>query len=341
MKFFDHSAQDELLQAYRRATLLLLNVYTRHGLGGDETDHNIFRANMANVTSVLSARPTAADVLVSAGTASKSIEDYTHHTSTYIRARGIELERVVDMLTQTLSEVAAGNRHSISRLREIEKRLVKSQEIHDVRELRQQMVACLAEVREESAGRRRESQRLMADLESAAQGGEPHAQSGRPGPHRAPEEFGGLLLPPGQATVEDMIEKAVLEKRPLFAAVILIDHFRAIERRYSGEVATRVTVNCAQQLGKSVPHTIAARAWKRGACVVLLDGSPGAEELEREFAYDSLHRHEITLETESRSVMLALSHSKWSLFPVSGRSPSQVLKEMQGFLTSRSLAHRL
>ena len=337
MRLFDHSAPEDLLEAYRRATRLILDVFVRHALAGDEADYESLTESIAEAIAVLSAHPEPADVLVSAGTAAKSIEEYNRRTVNFVRARGIELQAMVQMLTQTMSEVSAGSERSITRLREIERRLAKSQELYDIRDLRQQMAGCLAEVREETACRRKESDRVIADLKGALHTGEkprPPAAASAPKPP-APAPAGSAQLPgelQSSKTVETLLERAVVDARPLFVAVLAVDRLHAIDTRFGGEAADMVTAFCAEQLGKSLQHSLVARVWKRGACVVLLDGEVGVEDLEQEILHDSLRRRQMTLETGNRSLMLTVSYSKWGLFPVTARPVAQLLDAMHDFL---------
>ncbi len=333
MRLFGHSAREDLLEAYRRATLLILDVFVRHALAGDEADYESLTESIGAAIAVLSAKPEPADVLLSAGTAAKSIEEYNRRTVNFVRARGIELQAMVQMLTQTMSEVSAGSEHSITRLCGIERRLAKSQELYDIRDLRQQMAGCLAEVREETACRRKESDRVIAGLKGTLHPGEkpplPAAASAAPAP-------AGSAQLPGQlessTPIETLLECAAADARPLFVAVLAVDRLHAIDTRFGGEAAHMVTAFCAEQLGKSLRHSLVALPWKRGACVVLFDGEVGVEGLEREILHDSLRRRQMALEIGGRSLTLTVSYSKWGIFPVTARPVAQILDAMHDFL---------
>ena len=345
MRLFDHSAQEDLLEAYRRATRLILDVFVRHALAGDEADYGSLTESIAEAITVLSSHPEPADVLVSAGTAAKSIEEYNRRTVNFVRARGLELQAMVQMLTQTMSDVSAGSERSITRLRTIERRLAKSQELYDIRDLRQQMAGCLAEVREEAACRKKESEQTLADLRGvihpAGKRAPPAAALPAPPPDAAAAQ--AAQLPTGalqsSKTVETLLERAALDGRPLFAAVLAVDRLHAIDTRFGGEAADLVTAFCAEELGKSLQHALLALTWKRGACVVLLDGAVGVEDLEQEILHDSLRRRQMTLETGTRSLMLTVSYSKWGLYPIAGRPVAQLMDAMQDFLSHPQLVH--
>ena len=151
-KVFDRSASDELLVAYRRATALILDAAVHQAVAGEDSDFANVRESVAGLSARLSSPDAKTpDVLVAAGAASEAVRDYLRQAGVSVRARRLELEAVVGMLTATMSEIASASGRSITRLHDIERRLAKSHELYDVRDLRQQMSECLAEVREEAA----------------------------------------------------------------------------------------------------------------------------------------------------------------------------------------------
>ena len=169
-RVFDQPGRDELLAAYRLASLRILDSLIHHALpAGDKSDYASFRENLSRVISKFEeghAQP--ADILVCAGAASASIQEYHRHAVTALKGRSIELQAVVSLLTEAMAEVSAGSTRSVERLRHIEHRLSRSQELHDIRDLRQEMSACLADVREEAVSRQREAERIKASLQTAA-----------------------------------------------------------------------------------------------------------------------------------------------------------------------------
>jgi len=215
LKVFDRSnGPAELLEAYRHAAVLILESLTQHCPAGDESDYDSFRVIIAGVIEKLEAQHAkGSDIHVAAGVASTAIQEYNRQTVSTVRARGVELQAVVGMLTQCISEIAAGSERSTTRLRDIERRLAKSQEIYDARDLRQEMSDCLICVREEAACRRRESEHLIADLPTAVREGarashadiKPNAPEHgiEPAAGEPPEEqggpFGGIEALIGQA----------------------------------------------------------------------------------------------------------------------------------------------
>lgn len=324
-KVFERSSGNELQEAYRRAALLILEAVGSRGVAGDESDYDNFRISLDAVIGQLNAPDAkASDILVASGAATTAIQEHNRNEVTAIRARVIELQAVVGMLTQTMAEVAAGSEHSLTRLKDIERRLSKSQENYDVRELRQQMAECLATVKEEVASRRRESEKVVADLQSAALKAKPAAPVEQPRVQTEPE--------PDRSGIEALIEQAVADGPPLLVAVLVIDHLKTIATRFGEGAAGRVAAFCAEQAKINLRGALHVGVWKGVACVALLDGTAGSEAVERAVMIESQRRRSMSLDIGQRDVMLQASYSKWSIFPASGRPAASVLQNMNSFL---------
>ena len=331
LKVFDRSHCEELLEAHRRAAALILEALLAQRSAGDESDLASFRQSIGGVLGRMTSPDSKmADVLVAAGAATTAIHEYNRHVETAVRARRLELEAVVGMLTQTMSDVAVGSGQSLDRLKTIERRLAKSQEMFDVRQLRQEMSECLAGVKEESACRRRESERLIADLQSTI---EEHARERR------------LANPPehsregsGHDPIEETIALAAKDDPSLLVAVLVVDHLKPVAIRFGEPAALKVVAYCA---GQAREHRAGARqviAWKGSSCVALMDGADGALAAEWAVSHEAQQRRTMTLEVSGREVMLHITYSKWLLLPFAGRTAAALVENMNSFLAQVALA---
>ena len=333
LKVFERSNRDELLEAYRRATQQIVEALVNHSLAaGDESDFHSFRGSLSEVAATLgSDGAKVSDVLVAAGAASTAIQEYNRHAVTALKARSLELQAVIGMLTQTISDVSAGGEGSIARLCEIERRLAKSREIYDIRDLRQQMSDCLDSVREETACRQRESRQLARSLQAvlreAAVQGMPTAAV----PDEQAAESNGA--------VESLVEEAAANGKGLFVAVLMIDRLPTIVSRFGPGAADQVASFCSRDAKSPMRHALRVFAWRGNACVALFDGGLGAEVLERDLLHDSQRRRPMTLEIGQRNVMVQISYSKWCLLPASGLPPSTVVEGMNAFLARSGAAN--
>src|ERR1700704_3051373 len=99
IKKFLSQNNKESAEAYERMAHLLLQAMGLHAVEGDRTEYDRFRGSIAVLQSSLAEDPSPDNILITAGTAVKTLGDHNWHTSQYIRAKGIELQSIVGMLT--------------------------------------------------------------------------------------------------------------------------------------------------------------------------------------------------------------------------------------------------
>ncbi len=325
LKVFDRSRDEELLEAYRRATALILEALLHQGVAGDESELVSFRDSIGGVIERMSsAESKTPDIWLAAGTATTAIHEYNRHVVSAVRDRRLELEAVVGMLTKTMSEIGSGSGRSLSRLLEIESRLAKSQELYDLRELRQQMSQCLTGVREEAASRRKESDRLIADLKLALQECSLQRREAKPAERTRTGR--------GHDPIEETISQAAKDDPNLFVAILAIDHLRPVAASFGEPAAVKVAEYCAAQARKHLSDAHRVIVWKRNACVALMDGSAGAESVEWSVSHEAQHRRSMMLDVDGREVLLHVTYSKWLLLPVAGRTAADVVDSMNAFM---------
>src|SRR5215211_5976234 len=100
------SNNEESIAAYERMAQLLLQAIGLHAVEGDRTDYDGFRATIQELQTSLAQDASPSNILVSTGTAVKSMQDYNRRASNSIRARGIELQSIVGILTDAMSQIS-------------------------------------------------------------------------------------------------------------------------------------------------------------------------------------------------------------------------------------------
>jgi GGDEF domain-containing protein len=322
LRIFNRSGATTTVQAYQHAVRLIVDAATPDGPAGDESDLAELRESIsAAKKDLVHEEPKAPDVLVAAGAASAAIQKYQRKVVSALRSRSVEIQAVVGMLTETMAEVGAGSERSLERLREIERQLARSQETFDVRELRQQMAACLEKVREESGCRKREAEQAMGELRAAL------GENG----HK-PEQQRIFLPLDDTGNIAVAIERAAATCSALFVAVLTIDHLKPVGLRFGPEAVSRLVAYCAEQARESLRGVQEVMIWNGSACVALLDGAAGAQSLERSVMHEAQQRRALTLTLGHREVILQAAYSKACVLPASGRPAASVVESMKAFL---------
>src|ERR1700730_1862124 len=87
---------------YRRIIGLFLQGIALHAVEGDQSDYDRFRADTDEFAKQITPDTPMPELLVAAGGALRSMEDYNRRTSKVIHRQNHELQNMVSMLTQTI-----------------------------------------------------------------------------------------------------------------------------------------------------------------------------------------------------------------------------------------------
>src|SRR5437773_1812605 len=89
--------------SFERMAHLLLQAIGLHAVDGDQSDRTRFQSTISDLQNSLAEDPSAAHVLYTTGAAVKALEDYNRRSSHFIRAKCVELQSIVGMLTESMS----------------------------------------------------------------------------------------------------------------------------------------------------------------------------------------------------------------------------------------------
>ena len=184
-----------------------------------------------------------------------------------------------------------------------------------MRELRQQMAECLADVREEAAHRRREAERLAGKVKTALNTGKGSSVSDR-----------------GDLEMAESIDRLSAKHPSLSAAVLAIDHMGPVKARFGDVAAAEVAAYSASQIRDALQDVLQVTVWRQTACVALLGGASGAGAAESQVLHEAKQHRTLTLRVGNRDVMLHVSYSRACVVPAAGRPGVSVVESMGEFL---------
>ena len=197
------------------------------------------------------------------------------------------------------------------------------------------MSECLAEVREEAACRKKEAERLTADLKKA------RSEKAAEKPLDAPPAEPDGEVECERDVIEDTIAQAANADPDLFVAILMIDRLQMTTARFGAGVATKIAEYCARQTRASLRGARHVMVWKDNACVAFLDGTGGAGKVARNVSHEVQQRRSITLELSGREVILPVTYAKGLAFPIAGRTASSLVASMNAFLVQDApVAHK-
>jgi hypothetical protein len=257
--------------------------------------------------------------MVASSAAGTSIVEFWQQEAAAVEARSAEWNGVVALLSRTLTEVASASQDSLGRLQRVESELVAAQHVKDLRLLRGRLAECLETVRQEARARRNESSQLVARLGEAVERG-----------------ASGAANTDGVSAEDKLLERSVEDlaagSAETYAAVMVFDHLKTLVSRFGPRAAHKVAAFGTAQTAKEVPGVLFAGVWKMGATVLLLEGAPGLEHVERAVRGAARLNRTMTLELGSRDVLVHVAYGRWRLFPLAGRRAADAMAEMENFV---------
>jgi GGDEF domain-containing protein len=325
LKRWMQSDGEEALDAYRRTTALLLQSIALHSVEGEAGEYENFRATVTEIIKGISDDTPPAEVLIAAGTASKTLQEYGRRTTKFIKAQGIELQSIINMLTQTMSDVSGASERSISRLQDIERKLAKAAMIDDLRTLKLRMSECLDAVREECTHQKNESSQMVSDLRSVMSNAEEQRSAML---EHQPDPVTGL---PARAVAEGELRKASTSSKRIYAGIFIVDRMNAINSRFGHAIGDKVLTFYAQRLTEALSASDRVFKWGDSSFLAIVERQEALDNTRRELGHYLYRKWDRPFELGARSIVLPIS-ATWLLVEASGRSASKAIAEIDGFV---------
>jgi diguanylate cyclase (GGDEF)-like protein len=311
-----------------RVIRLLLQGIALHAVEGDRQDHEKFRKDMQELLDAVGDNPSTSVLLVTTGSALKTLENYNQSTTRYLRMQGAELQNMIGMLTRTVATLGSGSDRSVTRLREIEGQLEKASEIQDVRMLKLRMEQCLESIREEAQKQKLESSKIVEGLQSDIQQTQERI---RPAPISVPDPVTGL---PARPDAEAAFAEAAAGTKQSFVVLLAVDRVELINGRFGYAAGDEVLRLYLEALQTRLAATDRIFRWTGPAFVVLLERPSRLESVRDQFRSVVPVKMEKTIHASNRSAMVSIS-ATWTVFSVSPPVASLIV-QLDKFLANRS-----
>jgi len=325
-KYMNGGSAKESLEAYERMAQLLLQSIGLHAVEGDRADYDSFRAAIADLQTNLAADPSPSNVLVSTGTAVKAMQDYNRRTSNFIRAKGAELQSIVGMLTQAMSQISTGSDTSIHRLQDLQKQIEHVSMVEDMRTLKARLSECLETIRTETVRQRDDSKRVVAELDQGLKKArEPQViEAGEADP------LTGIPLRP---EAEQAIRAACEGGAHAYAALFMLDRVQAMSMRFGFALGDQVILFFLQHLSQGLEGRDQLFRWGSGAFLALLERKDPPVQVRSELGKFLSRRLEQSFPVGARSVVVPIS-STWVLVPLFESTYSEAVHKLEVFAST-------
>lgn len=327
IKKYLRDQEHETEAALRRALGLLLQLIELHAVEGDEIDYALFRRGIHESASRFSDETPPEDVMIIVGEVATAIKEYGERTTRYRKAQAAEYQRMLAMLTNTITETSHASEQTIVRLQTIEKKLERAAVIEDVRLLRMQLDECLGSIREEI--RCCQQTRRLAGKSDVPQPVVPVPAK--------PAETDAATGLPARAAAERALDQACKGGTPCYAVAFVPNRLESINSRFGNAVGDRVLRSVSDQLRTGLSAGDCLFRWSESCLLTLLVRPSPEHTVHAELQRIMSARHEDVLEIGSRSVLLQTTAS-WAIF--SSNEPARIIRDkIDRFAAAQRAAH--
>ncbi len=353
-------SRDELNEALLRFTVLVLESIRLHAITGDGADYERFQADILRLEETFATPPSPDEVLIAAGAVSKTLDDYAHSSSRFLKQQKHELQTIVAALTQTLGTVANASERTIGRMAEIKAQLEKADVIEDIRRLKARLTECLETVYEESVRQHDEAARAANQLQETAgnrgRGAAPVAAGGVTGAAAEPTEgnhaaLASALRPAvagsnnsgGDSSEREAVERVlatVLNKsEESWVGLFKIERANLLVSRFGPPVFEEVVTFVRQRLSSGL-SSLRQYRWDQSAILALLQSQQDIKLIRRKINELFAERLVMNFDLGKREVMLPIG-CQWTVLPCLPHHSAHVLiQQIEAFLSERHVAAR-
>ncbi|MEI9977289.1 MAG: diguanylate cyclase [Ignavibacteriota bacterium] len=310
----DENATEEALL---RVVRLLLQGIQQHAIEGDADDLGGFRMNIQRLTTALEDGITVSELLVQAGSALQTLEDYNRRTTRYLKRPAGEWQAVANMLISAIAGLVPAEERTVGRLREISADARSAIGLDEVHKVRLQLAQCLAELQLDTRHQK------GPDIRN---GTPPPTSAEAPAPPSEAEKLDGFGT---RAQAEEALAAAWQSDPPSYVAVMAVDRLQIFNMRFGHSVGDEVLRFYGAFLRERLREGDRIFRWSMNTLLVLLPRPNRLEIVRDEVARLMEARCEHTVQTASRTILLPIA-SRWTVFP-SMAAPRLLIHKIDAF----------
>jgi len=359
------SEHEEAWDVLYRLTRHVLREIQAGAVQGDDVDRVHLEMQINTLQTRLEEDSTPGQIREIGEAALRELTNYNAETTRYYRRHRAELRRMRTLVGKTLEKLTEGGAVVAARFRSLERAVEHAGAAFSLEVLKVRLNECISAIRQEAARQKELSDAITGELRSELKrigeegglcpGKEPPLpdQLTEPGSTAAQAVPAGMVTLtepkaaatetvdsvtglPGRAEAIAAAARLFEEKKPFFAATIVIDQISVIEQRYGSQLRDEVLPFFGQQLAQSLDAHDQIFNWTPLAFLVLVERSGSKEwvrmELDRKFNV----RWKKNLTTKNRSALLNIG-AVWTMWPSREiRSSEELVRKVESFLRVHS-----
>jgi GGDEF domain-containing protein len=336
LKRYLENRPEQVITTLCRMVRQLLHAIGQHSIRADVEEQERFRLAMLELARQFEEPPPAAEVPRLSGEVVSVLGDYNARVQKCFRAQTAELQSIIEMLTKTMTAIASGAEHSISRLREIESSLQNATAVEDFQEVKVRMSECLNTLRFEIERRREESAVQVRELKSAISRSERRALGVDPSPVKRDP----VTDLPDRPEAEAALIREAEARRSFFVAVFVLERVELINMRFGHAAGDQVLIAYGRHLTDHLESGDRVFRWTGPALVALLNRAEPIAAVRESLAKFASKRLASSAVFGTRSVLLPIE-AKWAvLSPAEAQSPATLIRQLDAFVENAGVKAR-
>jgi len=311
------NADREQVDACFRVIALLLEATGDYAVESDAADVAKFRKDISDVLHRMTPETRPQDLLVAAGSLTRTLESYNLRISQAVYQRTTELQKIIAMLTETMISISDSGERTAASLQEIEKQLESASMIEDVRVLKHRLGECLQNIREERKAQNDHATQVVKKLQKTIEEA-PRPESTRAGIDQAT----GL---PDRAAAEIALAECASTNQPVYTLVFIADRVQLINARFGYAAGDEVLKTIQAHVQKHLRPGDQLFRWRGPSFLAILKRPDPVDCVRAEVSRITMTRLQKTFDVGTRSVLVPIG-MQWALFPVAPSSRLMVHK---------------
>lgn len=291
----------------------LLHTIEAHCIVADAADYEKFRADIGKLRETF-ADPSSTSLLGAASAAKRIIQEYNQQASRSVRARIVELHKVLNSFTEAVAGMAVGSDRTVVHLRDLERQIVKAATFEQVKSLGARVAECLETLQVETARQNERHQEALAQLRHEVESSwHPPVNAGVP-----PANGDSLSGLPLRAKAEGALEEATHSNGHCFVVAFVVDRVQLINARFGYAVGDQILVLLRDHLAKHLQAGDQLFRWTGPVFLALLDRPNLPDGVRAEVKRITSVKLETTVQIGTRSVLLPVASTSaiFSLFEI-------------------------
>lgn len=325
---FANTADKDTESAYRRVISLLLRGISLHAVEGEKSDYEKFRQDIGSLESETTER-TPNDLLVAAGTTMRALEEYNQRTSRFIRRQGVELQKMIAMLTETVITIGSGSDQSVNRLQEIEKRLENTAILEDVQALKSSLSECLKTVREETIRQKSAGESTLQKLRRKLASVQESTGIAR-GPSLDLDKVTGL---PSYEEALKAIRTAIHSSKRTYVVCAVVGRVQAVNARFGYAIGDRLLNLFRGHFQAGLAQKDQVFRWRGPVFVALLEREETIDRIRTEIRRFADVKHNELVDLGNRTVLMPVS-AGWAVF-TAVHPEDALIKKIENFIATQ------